>query len=680
MKFRKVKRDPLRALTSEILPYEVPLPFNTSLLYGFLRRLRFSWLNERHFRVLTSRFFEADKHWLEIIFDNMKLNVHSQDGQYTVYTVSSKKNLNKNLLRHPFKYWARRNNGKNRNLAVPHPLSMLTMTCFISKYRDSIIYFTNRSRFSIRHPYQVARLHAKKDTEFFQRKDREAFGVEQYDLEYEHVSSFFSYRSYNNINRFYSSSEFQACERKYPWLIRADISKCFDSIYTHTISWVTNGIRASKEQRRGTGETFGGQFDKYIQYLNYGETSGIVIGPEFSRIFAEIILQEVDVRVERELADLQLLCGRDYEIMRYVDDYFIFLADTKHGNKIDEILSKHLADFKLYLNDHKQREFRTPLKSEMSIAKLKIKEQIKARTSCEVDLESDDPSADLFFQSRNAILDYKTILIDTGLEHGELANSYLYGLERRLSNSTKKYREYIEVINESTDAKKLEVAHNALLRYLIANIEVAVFIYAGAPSVSHAVKLTRLIVSSLKELQDNNLGLLKISAFRDKVSREIEAQLAAVEDESAFGVHTLLLVDCLIFLNPEISEAVLRKILKRRRVKVSDLDAFGVLTFLRRFAGTDESSQLRSILLDRAKELISLGNGNQKYGAERVILKLSIIAMPGLSLEEVAETTGLDLDVAKQLQNSKVKPSLFSWNASDNYQERLQLKIAQMVY
>ena len=40
MKYQKVTRDPLRALTSEMLPYEVPLPFNTATLYGFLRRIK----------------------------------------------------------------------------------------------------------------------------------------------------------------------------------------------------------------------------------------------------------------------------------------------------------------------------------------------------------------------------------------------------------------------------------------------------------------------------------------------------------------------------------------------------------------------------------------------------------------------------------------------------------------
>ena len=42
-------RDPLRALTSEILPYEVPIPFDVTRMYKFLRRLKFRWDDEHVF-------------------------------------------------------------------------------------------------------------------------------------------------------------------------------------------------------------------------------------------------------------------------------------------------------------------------------------------------------------------------------------------------------------------------------------------------------------------------------------------------------------------------------------------------------------------------------------------------------------------------------------------------------
>ena len=205
MRHRKVTRDPLRALTSEMLPYEVPLPVNTSMFYAFLRRIKFSWIEENKFKVLAKRFGKAEKHWLEIIFDCVDLPEGVPGSGYLVFDLKSIQGSSWDL-RHPYKYRAKRSNGKNRGLALPHPQSMLTMAHFISDYRDSILYYTNRSSYSIRHPFRAARLRVKRDAEFAHLRDRESYGFEQYDLEYEHATSFFAYRRYNNINRFYESS------------------------------------------------------------------------------------------------------------------------------------------------------------------------------------------------------------------------------------------------------------------------------------------------------------------------------------------------------------------------------------------------------------------------------------------------------------------------------------------
>jgi len=74
-------------------------------------------------------------------------------------------------------------------------------------------------------------------------------------------------------------------------------------------------------------ETFGYKFDKLLMDLNYNETNGIVIGPEFSRIFAEIILQRIDLHVLRRTEEQGLKHKTDYEVFRYVDDYFLFCND-----------------------------------------------------------------------------------------------------------------------------------------------------------------------------------------------------------------------------------------------------------------------------------------------------------------------------------------------------------------
>lgn len=680
MGYRRAKRDSLRALTSEILPYEVPVPFDVTRLYEFLRRLNFTWTGEHKFTVIDSRLGPAEELWLGIVFDPINLGPGTVLGDRREFILSGgRKDCD---LRHPYKFRSRRNNGKSRELSVPHPHSMVKMATFIHENRDSILYYTNRSSFSIRHPHRVARLQAKTSSVFDGIQDRESYGFEQSDLEYLHVSSYFSYHRYNNINRFYSSPEFQACERKYPHLMRADVSKCFDSVYTHTVSWVTNGIHASKHKQKETKTTFGGRFDRLMQYLNYAETSGIIIGPELSRVFAEIILQEVDVRVERELMQEGLVRGAHYEIMRYVDDYFVFLANPQKAHRVEEILAVQLAVFKLHLNEQKQRHFDTPLQSHMSVAKVRIREDLKRRTEYEHDPAVEPTKAKLYFSARKAILDYKALLIDTELEHGELANSYLYELGRRRDKTVRKFRRHLSAVVEAGDAKEISAARLLLVKYLVGMLDVAIFIYSGAPSVSHSVKLTRMVAASLGELEVNRFGTLETHQFRDRVRQEIIAQLAAVQDEASFGAHTLLLIDCLIFVDPEFSEDTLLSLLARRGKGVDDLDAFGVLTLLRRFQDPHVLSPLKKQLLDRARYLIQLGKDSRTDETARAILLLSLPTFPGASPRELAKVMGDGYSVQKllRLRQSRWEPSMFSWNASDNYYERLLLKSAQFVY
>lgn len=681
MSYTRVTRDSLRALTSEILPYEVPIPFDVTRLYEFLRGVKFRWDDEHVFSVRQSRLGAAERKWLEIIFDPIRLGPGTARNGRVEFRLTGG-SMGRCDLRRPFQFRSRRNNGKSRILSIPHPHSMLQMASFIHENRDSILYYTNRSEFSIRHPHRVARIQAMPRSVFDGVKDKASHGVEQSDREYTNVSSYFSYRQYNNINRFYSSPEFQACERKYPHLMRADVSKCFDSVYTHTVSWVTNGIRASKRKAHLTSGTFGGKFDHLMQYLNYAETSGIIIGPELSRIFAEIILQEVDVRVEHTLASEGMVRGTHYEIMRYVDDYFVFVGDPRNAHRADEVLSSELAAFKLHLNEQKQRHFETPLQSHMSVAKMRIREDLKGRTQSEVREATTGASSKLYFSARKAILDYKSLLIDTGLEHGELANSYLYELGRRRDKTVRKFRRTLDLAAESGELGDIEHARKLLVRYLVAVLDVAVFIYSGAPSVSHSVKLTRMVAASIGELELGHFGALDRYQFRDRVRRELVAQLNAVHDQSTFGAHTLLLIDCLLFVDASVPESVLRSILTQRNRSVGDLDAFGVLTFLRRFHRADELSPLKSELLDRAQEIIEFGRTNQEGETERAILLLSLPTFPGATVSRIAKAmgNGYSRQAVERMRGAKREPSMFSWNASDNYYERLLLKSAQSVY
>lgn len=81
-----------------------------------------------------------------------------------------------------------------------------------------------------------------------------------------------------------------------------------------------------------------------MQHANYKETNGIIVGPEISRIFAEIILQAVDLAILRQLKELYgYSLGRDYEIRRYVDDSYVYANSQEVLEHIITVYQEQLA-------------------------------------------------------------------------------------------------------------------------------------------------------------------------------------------------------------------------------------------------------------------------------------------------------------------------------------------------
>ncbi len=86
------------------------------------------------------------------------------------------------------------------------------------------------------------------------------------------------YSGFDRLYKFFESDDHIRLEKKFRYQISIDISKCFDSIYTHSIAWATKSKDEAKENISAL--TFGNHFDKVMQRLNHNETSGICIGPK----------------------------------------------------------------------------------------------------------------------------------------------------------------------------------------------------------------------------------------------------------------------------------------------------------------------------------------------------------------------------------------------------------------
>lgn len=446
---------------------------------------------------------------------------------------------------------------QRRTLSIPHPRAQLDAAQFYKRHADSMLYYTSLSPFSLRHPASKARYYYVRDWLFESHSDPSSGqGVESSRRESAWIKSYFTYTRYSNVFRFYDSAEYRLCERKYGYLAKVDIAKCFDSIYTHSVTWATHGKSTVKANLRTSKKTFAGRFDSVMQSMNHSETSGILIGPEFSRIFAEVILQAVDLAVLRRLTARGLKYRRDYEILRYVDDYFIFMADPAHRDTLVEVLASELRPYKLHLNAAKEEGDHTPLVSPLTVAKRRVRDLLKSTVDVGKPIPVGDAMRGTRLPASSASADrltvgYKAILIDTGAGHDDLANYTLARLERRLETVARRAREVRTSVTTGTSHREIERFERETLRTVLALLEFGFFVYAGAPRMSPGIKLARVTTTTLRLARELDLDEVHLERVERAIRRGLTTQLARFRDADLSGMEAATLLDCLTDLGEQ---------------------------------------------------------------------------------------------------------------------------------
>ncbi len=141
-----------------------------------------------------------------------------------------------------------------------------------------------------------------------------------------------------------------ALSLEYDYLYQTDITDCYGSIYTHSIPWAIHTKEASKK-KRDYDDLFGNQIDKHIQAMSFGQTNGIPQGSVLMNFIAEIILGYADLELSKKLKyDLKV---KKFHILRFRDDYRIFVNDISDGDKILKCLSEVLLNLGFRLNVNK---------------------------------------------------------------------------------------------------------------------------------------------------------------------------------------------------------------------------------------------------------------------------------------------------------------------------------------
>lgn len=135
----------------------------------------------------------------------------------------------------------------------------------------------------------------------------------------------------------------------YEYCGHTDISNCYESIYTHSISWAVHSKDWAKTHRKPS-QGIGNKIDAKIQHMRSGQTNGIPQGSILMDFIAEIILAYSDSNLTDKLKEEDL---SNFYIMRYRDDYRIFSNSKGDIELIIKLLSEILGDLNMKLNVNK---------------------------------------------------------------------------------------------------------------------------------------------------------------------------------------------------------------------------------------------------------------------------------------------------------------------------------------
>ena len=643
-----------RVILSDVLPFEIPITYSNRHFYNFLVKNKI--------KVKTNTDYSKKIIWQEensIIGEILKLLFGFRQDKVILkkeIEICSKLDLKKI----PFSFKISHKESDFRDLTIIHPKNQLDVIEFYEKYRDTIIYYSNISNFSIRKSVGVAKYIYQKPKnqkkEFGKEIDEKNVSVSK--TNYENLKHYFHIKEYSNIHKFYESYKYHQCEKKYNKLFKFDISKCFDSIYTHSIAWALLNKEIVKDTIKDSESTFAGLFDKLMQNLNYGETNGIIIGSEFSRIFAEIILQQIDKNVYNDLRNNGIIHKREYEVFRYVDDYFVFFNDEAIKETILSLYKLELKKYKLYLNDSKSKLYNKPIITELSIAKLKISDLFNKDLAFKVnehdktieigevvveeseadsdDTESKEAKYKIYVSSNKLITRIKIIIKETNVDYKDILNYVLALID-------KKVEKLISTYDESEKSPKRE---NAYIEAILQILDVTFFLYSVSPRVNSTIKLCMVIDKITSLINRNNKDKSETLSFDNKhrVFKKISDEVSQVLNINKYSEHvqveTLYLLVALRELGREyrLDIKLLCKYFNivtddtnENKFEISTLNYFSITVLFFYIKDAERYKYLRYELMKYVTCLFkNAGRDNIRKKAEMVFLLMDMLTCPYL--------------------------------------------------
>lgn len=716
-----------RVLLSDVLPYELPFIFTNRYFYRFLVR------NEVRVEGGNVKWrADIDKGALEILA--ILLGTKANELGAANYKIEKKQESI------PFTYSILHKPTKHRELSVIHPKNQIMVVDFYERNKSLMLYYCGLDKFSLRYPNKVACYFYYRDKLHTTLIGRKTDPLELYFNEYENLRTYFSYKRYNNIYKFYEDYRYQRAEKKFSKLLKFDIQSCFDSIYTHSIAWACGGgkdiYKANYVGGQGD-DTFGYQWDNLMQKMNYNETNGIVIGPEFSRIFAEVILQHVDSEVIRDLSSEGFNWERDYVCYRYVDDYFFFFNDDRCKEKALALFEGYMKEYKLSISNEKTKLYERPFITDITRAKIRIDQLIEEKlkfhkddsenVTGELDESKDTSETEqlqedfvkrekvvlavfdesyLHLNARSFNQQFKAILKECNVESKDVVNYTLSRICSKLESDIKKFDRSFKLLSRSLrddsfadirrDIEKSKTRkENMMSSFLVELLDAVFFLYASNKRVNTTLKVINILNNVVIHL-DNDYEVKDIivkkysDGVRDIVFKKIQDEISLVLKTSKFSSCAQL--ETLYFL------ILLKQMRSKYHISAQEIESYlgsddspdkynalSAIILLYYYGNEKKYAILKKQLVENLRiKFKSVSKEHVRKSAEYTILLTDLIFCPYIDYEDKRKIASpMDIDrnqLTKMLKYQKKQKYMFTkWTKVDITKE-LSAKISQEVY
>ena len=388
----------------------------------------------------------------------------------------------------PLKFNILKGTDSIRELNLVQPLSAMNIYFFVECYQKELLdILSNNACFSLRY-------HRKNSDLFYRRKSKKI--VDYFEKISQKVDrailqqtgAYFKIHKFNSVSSFTNSRLWQQCNFKYRNFSKIDYKSCFDSIYTHAYKWCIE--KDTVDSKEASNANLHIVIDRVLQNINGRSSNGLIVGPEFSRMIAEVLLQEIDVEVKHNLAAQGLNAGTDYRVFRYVDDIYIFSHTQAHTDLIIKTIERAAQKYLLKFNEFKYLKAYTPVVLSSWLGKARaLSDRISA----------------LFYrkQELHDMAEKKPLLKSGYISVDRIKDDFIY-----LVNEFPKEQRYIvsfmlstllNNISNKKDGYALFEPDKCARAFVL--LDLAMYIYSFCPCFEHTQKLISMIVYMDDELQ-----------------------------------------------------------------------------------------------------------------------------------------------------------------------------------